>query len=815
MKRALVAAVAIWLMSLGLSARAQQARPAARPAPAPAAPDQRPAATDATTQTMKQYCVGCHSDRGKAGDLSLADFDVAHATDHPETAEKIIRKLRAGMMPPAGSRRPDEATLQALRQALETRMDRWAAANPNPGWRPFQRLTRAEYTRAVKDLLDVDVDVTAFLPPDTMSQGFDNIADTQRSSPALPQGYLRAASQISRLAVGDRAAAPTTATHRVLATENQMQFVEGTPFGSRGGTAFVHTFPADGLYRFHATLVRTVSGELFGNTAIHMAGKNELLEISINGARAAVLEVDEAMNDAGEKGLTLETPPIAVKAGPQRIAAAFVPRSVGPVDDLLAPIDQTLIDTRIGTGYGVTMAPHLQEIAIAGPTNVTGVSETPSRQRIFTCRPASAAQERGCATDILRRLATQAYRGPVRDDLNDLLGFYTQARTDGGDFDQGIRFGIQGILANPRFMFRVEQAPATTNEHYRLADLDLASRLSFFLWATLPDQELLKAAGDGTLRNPAVYDRQVKRMLADPRSRALSTRFASQWLRLQDADKVRPDGLLYPNWDGSLTESFVRETELFFDSIVRENRSVLDLITADYTFVNERLARHYGLPNVTGPEFRRALLPEPRRGLLTQGSILLLTSVADRTSPVQRGKWVLQVLLGAPPPPPPPNVPALEDTKASAEGRFLSVRQRMEQHRANPSCVSCHRVIDPLGLALENFDVVGRLRIKDNGVPVDSTGQLYDGTEMEGAAGLRSALLKHKDAFLMTFAENLMTYALGRRVEAYDMPSLRTIVREAAKEDDRIGAYIAGITRTAAFQMSRRAPVETSAGGKD
>ena len=331
-------------------------------------------------------------------------------------------------------------------------MDEWAAANPNPGWRPFQRMTRAEYAQSVKDLLDVDVDVTAYLPPDTMSQGFDNIADTQTFSPALPQGYLRAASQISRIAVGDRAASPTTATYRVLATENQMQYVEGAPFGSRGGTAFVHTFPADGVYKFHATLVRTVSGELFGNTAVHMAGRNELLEISVNGDRVAVLEVDKGMNDAGEKGLTLETPPIAIKAGPQRIAAAFVPRSVGPVDDLLAPIDQTLIDTRIGTGYGVTMAPHLQELAIAGPIKVTGVSDTPSRRRIFSCHPATPAQERACATDILRRLATQAYRGPVRDDLNDLLGFYTQARKEGGDFEEGIRFGIQGILANPRFM---------------------------------------------------------------------------------------------------------------------------------------------------------------------------------------------------------------------------------------------------------------------------------------------------------------------------------------------------------------------------
>jgi len=803
MNRLLALGATIWVCSLGLSAQTRSARASAQPA--------READAAPATATVKQYCVSCHSERGKAGGLSLADYDVASAPEHADTSEKIIRKLRGSMMPPAGARRPAESALQDLRREIETRMDRWAAANPNPGWRPFQRLTRAEYSQAVKDLLDLDVDVTAFLPPDTMSLGFDNIADAQSFSPALPQGYLRAAAEISRLAVGDRAAAPTTVTHRVLATENQMRYVEGTPFGSRGGTAFVHTFPADGTYRFIATLVRTVSGELFGNTAIHMAQQKELLEVSVNGERVAMLEVDESMNDAGEKGLTLETPPIPVKAGPQTIAAAFVPRSVGPVDDLLVPIEQTLIDTRIGTGYGVTMAPHLQELAITGPATVTGVSDTPSRQRIFTCRPASPGQERGCATEILRRLATQAYRGPVKDDLNDLLTFYTQARNDGGSFDEGIRFGVQGILANPRFMFRVEQSPSTSNAVYRIADGDLASRLSFFLWGTLPDQELLKVARDGALANPAVLDKQVKRMIADPRSRALSTRFAAQWLRLQDADKVRPDGLLFTNWDNELTQSFVEETELFFDSIVRENRSVLDLITADYTYVNERLARHYGIPNVSGPGFRRVTLDEPRRGLLTQGSILLLTSVADRTSPVQRGKWVLQVLLGSPPPPPPPNVPALEDTKGSADGRFLSVRERMEQHRSNPACQSCHRVIDPIGLALENFDVVGRYRSKDNGVAVDSTGQLYDGTQMEGAAGLRAALLKHQDAFLMTFAENLMTYALGRHVEAADMPALRAIVRDAAAKNYQIGAFIGGITRSAAFQMSRQAPAATTA----
>ncbi len=667
-----------------------------------------------------------------------------------------------------------------------------------------QRLTRAEYAHAISDLLDVSVDVTAFLPPDTMSQGFDNIADAQGFSPALPQGYLRAASHISRLAVGDPTAAPTTATYRVPAIESQLRYVEGTPFGSRGGIAVTHTFPADGLYVFQATLVRTVSGELFGNTSIYMAGRNELLEISVNGDRVGVIEVNHAMSDEGEKGLTLDTPPIYVKAGPQHIAAAFVPRSVGPVDDLLAPIDQTLIDTRIGTGYGITTAPHLQELAIAGPRRVTGVSDTPSRRKIFSCRPTAAAEEKRCATDILRRLATQAYRGPVKDDLNDLLAFYDQGRADAGDFESGIRLGIQGMLANPRFLFRVEQAPATAaGQTYRLAESDLASRLSFFLWGTLPDAELLKSADDRTLRNPLVFEKQVKRMLADPRARALSTRFAAQWLRLQDVEKIRPDGLLFPQWDRSLSEAFVEETERFFDSIVRENRSVLDLLTADYTYVNERLARHYGIGNVTGPEFRRVSLPDSRRGLLTQGSVLLLTSVADRTSPVQRGKWVLQVLLGSPPPPPPPNVPALEDTKAAAEGRFLSVRERMQQHRSNPACTSCHRVIDPIGLALENYDVTGQYRIKDNGVPVDSTGELYDGTKMEGAAGLRSAMLKHKDAFLTTFAENLMTYALGRRLEAYDMPAVRVIVREAEKQDYRIGAFITGVTKSAAFQMSR------------
>jgi hypothetical protein len=748
--------------------------------------------------------------------LSLAGFDLARAHERPDVAEKMIKKLRAGMMPPAGARRPDEPALSDLRAALESHMDAWAARNPDPGWRPFQRLTRAEYARAVKDLLDVDVDATAYLPPDTVSEGFDNLADAQVFSPALLQGYLRAAGEVSRLAVGDPRAAPASATYRVLAVESQMRYVEGAPLGSRGGLSVVHTFPADGLYGFKATLVRTVSGELFGNTSIALAGRSELLEVSINGERAAVLEVTSGMSDAGEKGLMVETPALHVRAGPQRVSAVFVPRFIGPVDDLLAPIDHTLIDTRIGTGFGITAFPHLQDLTIAGPLQVTGLSDTPSRRRIFTCRPAAAAEESRCAAAILRRLATQAFRGPAGDDLADLLRFYEQSRADGG-FEDGIRMAVQGILAHPRFLFRVERAApgAIGSRAHALTDAELASRLSFFLWGTVPDVALHETVAAGTLKTPAVFDREVRRMLADRRSEALAARFGAQWLRLQDVDRIRPDGLLYPQWDRSLSSSMRRETELFFDSLVRENRSALELLTADYTFVDERLARHYGIPDVTGTAFRRVTLPEPRRGILTHGSILLLTSVADRTSPVQRGKWILQVLLGSPPPPPPANVPAFEETRATDGGRVRSVRERMAQHRANPACTSCHRVIDPLGLALEHFDVTGQFRIKDNGVPVDASGELYDGTRMDGPAGLRAALLARKEAVLHAFAESLMTYALGRRLEPHDMAAVRGVVRDAGRQQYGMHAFIIGITRSAAFRTRRAAPAVSTPAAPD
>jgi hypothetical protein len=767
-----------------------------------------PAAVDTENALIRQYCTTCHSDRMKTGGLTLASYDAAHPEQAPGVSEKIIRKLRAGMMPPAGVKRPEESALKSLAAALEARIDRAAALNPDPGHRPFQRLNRAEYARAVRDLLGLDVDVAAFLPPDTIAHSFDNISDEQSFSPALMEGYLRAASQISRLAIGDRNASAGSTIYHIPRTGSQMRRVAGAPIGTRGGTSVVHIFPADGEYVFKMLLHSGPTGDIFGG-----ATRGEQIEVSINGERVALLPINHLMRESDPGGLMMQTPPIHVQAGPQRVSAAFIQMADGPVDDLIKPIEHTLADTNIGETYGITGLPHLREFAVTGPHTVTGVSDTPSRRRIFTCRPTAAGEEAVCAKAIIERLAKQAYRGTAaREDVNDLVRLYERGR-EGGDFESGIRLALQGVLANPRFLFRLEQAPPTlrAGQTYRISNIDLASRLSFFLWGTVPDQELITVAIQGTLAQPAILDAQVRRMLADPRSEALATRFASQWLRLQDVDKVRPDPLLFPHWDHTLTTSLIRETELFFDSLVREDRSVLDLLTADYTFVNERLARHYGIPNVVGNQFRRVQIPDAhRRGILGQGSVLLLTSVADRTSPVLRGKWVMEVLLGTPPPPPPPNVPTLEETKATAGAKVLSVRERMEEHRANPACNSCHKVIDPLGLALENYDATGAWRIKDNGVVVDPRGELYDGTKMAGPADLRMALLKHADAILLSFTESLLTYAIGRQVEAADMPTVRAIVRDAGGANYKMSSFITGVVKSAAFQMSRAAVNETT-----
>ncbi|HEX6162348.1 MAG TPA: DUF1592 domain-containing protein [Vicinamibacterales bacterium] len=829
MKRLLFAVLFALVLGVSLRVFADQNKPApAAPPPAAAKPAQQaagaitPAVAHASTsiaesQTalVKQYCASCHNDRNKnnAGGLSLQGFDAArvgHDAQVAEVAEKMIRKLRAGMMPPANARRPEGNALVMLASSMESRLDQAAALNPNPGRRPFQRLNRAEYSRAVSALLSLDVDVNAFLPPDTISAGFDNVADAQTFSATLMEGYLRAASRISSLAIGDPKASASEFTYKVPRTGSQMHHVEGAPFGTRGGIAVEHTFPADGEYSFRMQLHSIPTGQLFGSTV-----RGELLEVSIDGERAAVLEINPRMSEADPNGMNIVTPRIHVKAGTHRLSAAFVQRFDAVPDDLLPPIDHSLADSQIGAGFGITTLPHLREFAVSGPFKVTGVSETPSRRRIFTCRPTSAAEEAACANEIIRKLATSAYRGPLSaPDVDGLMKFYAQGRKDGGDFESGVRMALQAILASPRFLFRLEEAPATVRagQNYRIGDLDLATRLSFFLWGAGPDDELLKIAQRGTLRGPGVLTAQVKRMLADPKSDALATRFGAQWLRLQDLDKIYPDALLFPYYDFKLGEALRKETELFFDSIVREDRSLVDLITADYTFVNERVARHYGIPNVNGDTFRRVTLTdENRRGLLGHGSILALTSVADRTSPVLRGKWIMEVLLASPPPAPPPNVPTLDETKAeSGDGGMLTTRQRMEQHRANPQCNSCHRVIDPLGLALENFDVTGKWRIRDNGNLVDPVGDLYDGTKMTGPNGLRAALLKHQDMFFTSFTESLLTYSLGRRVEYYDMPAIRKIVRDAAKDNYRFSAFVLGVVNSRAFQMARAEDVTTT-----
>jgi mono/diheme cytochrome c family protein len=782
---------------------------------------------DPQTALVRQYCAGCHSERGKAGGLSLATFEATSAPQHGEVTEKMIRKLRAGMMPPPGARRPDADALLALAASLETRVDKAAAAAPNPGRRSFQRLNRVEYARAVRDLLALDIDVNGLLPPDSISSGFDNVADSQALSPALMEGYLRAASKVTALAVGDPDAESSEAHYRVPKTASQLRRVDGAPLGTRGGIAVTHTFPADGDYVLRIELHGNADGFLFGGPA---AG--EQIDVSINGERKALLDVDPNMAEV-TTSLFLKTPPIHVAAGPQRIAAAFIQRFEGPVNDLVAPIDHTLADTQIGVAYGVTTLPHLKDLAILGPQHVTGVSATPSRDRIFVCRPTTAADEEACAAKIVTRLASQAFRRPAsKRDLAALMRFYADGRKE-RDFESGIAAALEAILASPQFVFRVESAspsvarrlqpsggrspngfalrPNETASTEGVSDIALASRLSFFLWATGPDAELTTVAMQGRLTAPGMLEKQVARMLADPRAESLSTRFAAQWLRLNDVDAMLPDAISYPYYDHTLGEAFVRETELFFQSIVRDDRSVLDLLTADYSYVNERIARHYGIPNVTGPAFRRAALPENRRGLLGQGSVLVLTSVADRTSPVMRGKWIMEVLLGSPPPPPPLNVPALEATSATAGGKVLSTRERMEEHRKNPACQSCHKVIDPLGLALDNFDVTGKWRIKDNGVAIDSAGVMYDGTKIDGPASLRDALLKHQDVVLQVFTENLMTYALGRRVEYFDMPAVRAIVGQAAKADLHFSSFVLGIINSAAFQRRAVEPAQTTA----
>lgn len=751
---------------------------------------------------VKQYCQKCHNPTQRRGNLSLAEYDVAAAPENADLSEKIVAKLRSGMMPPPGSARPAPDTLAVLVQTLEFQLDSASAAHPDPGSRTFQRLNRAEYRAAVRELLGLEVNAGTYLPLDTKSDNFDNIADVQALSPTLLDSYLRAASDISWLALGNPAATEASHTYTVPKTASQVEHVEGAPFGTRGGISVLHVFPADGDYLFGMNFFHETTGAFAGGLA-----RGEEVEVSIDGARVALLNVDRFMHASDPNGVAMNSDTVRVTAGQHRVSAAFIPpRFQGVVQDLISPLKYSLSSTSNATAYGFSLLPHLRELTIKGPFRSTGVSDTPVRQRIFSCRPASDAEEAPCARSIVNRLGSDAYRRPLSDDdRNGLMTLYESGRASGG-FEAGIRTALEGILASPDFVFRFERAPSglPAGASYRLRDLDLASRLSFFLWSAPPDRQLVAVAAKGTLSQPAVLEREVRRMFADPRASALSTRFAAQWLRLPDLELVQPDIRQYPDFDEQLRSAMRTETETFFDHLVREDRSVLDLYRADYTYVNARLAQHYGIPNVAGDRFRRVQYPDStRRGILSHASVLTLTSHATRTSAVERGKWVMEVLLNSPPPPPPPGVPDLEATPGTTGGRQLTVRERMEQHRKSPACSSCHKMMDPIGLAMEHFDVTGRLRLRDNGMPIDSRGELWDGSKAENLQQLQAALLKRDDTLLRTFTRNLLAYAVGRRIEASDMPTVRRIVRDAAAQDHRMTAYILGVVNSPAFQMQR------------
>jgi mono/diheme cytochrome c family protein len=785
---------------------------------------QRIAASQPTTdyrQTVSKYCLTCHNDRLKTGGLSLDQLVNADVAAHADVWEKVIRKVRAGMMPPAAMPRPDDVTRAALVSALEGTLDRAARETPNPGRPLAHRLNRAEYANAVRDLLAVDVDVSAMLPPDDSSGGFDNNADVLGISPVLLESYLTAAERISALAVGDPRTPPMGELFRVRQDASQDRHIEGLPLGTVGGLLIKRTLPLDGEYQFQVRLFRTNLGTMRGLEYEHQ------LEIAVDGVRVHLASFggNKEIADSSENPTTTGddvdgrfTARVPLKAGPHEISVAFLEKTHALNTRRLQPYVRSSADTIDFSGQ-----PHIDEVLVTGPFNPTGAGDTPSRKRIFVCTPKTPADEAPCARRILSALARRAYRGDVAaSDVKTLEEFYAQGRKDGppsprsgfgaasGSFNAGIDLALRRILTSPKFIFRVERDPATVADGaaYKLSDLELASRLSFFLWSTIPDEPLLDLAEKGRLSTPAVLDQQVRRMLADQKSQSLVDNFLGQWLQLRNLKNKQPNSHEFPDFDDNLRQSLETEIELFFNSIVREDRSVVDLMTADYTFLNERLAKHYGIPSVYGTHFRRVTLAdETRRGLLGKGALLMVTSHPHRTSPVLRGKWILENVLGSPPPPPPDVVPPFpEDTEAK---KPQSVRERMEQHRRNPTCAGCHRMIDPAGLALENFDATGAWRIRDGGTrgaPVDASGQLVDGTSINGVVELRRALVREPDTFVRTTTEKLLTYALGRGLVAADMPAVRAIVRDGARDNYRFSSIVLGIVRSVPFQMRLKSP---------
>ena len=759
---------------------------------------------DAHRQTLDRYCVTCHNERRPTpagAPLVLDKSNLAQVGDDAEAWEKVLRKLRTRTMPPAGMPRPDEATYESVADWLEGELDKRAATHANPGRPAAHRLNRAEYANAIRDLLAVDVDVRGLLPPDDSGYGFDNIADVLTVSPTLLERYMVAAGRISKLAVGDPRAQPVVdhySLSRMLPQGDRMS--DELPFGSRGGIAVRHAFPADAVYTVRVRLQRDTVFD-----AVKGMGRISTLEVRLDGEKVGVFTVGGAVRT--DDGLVLDLP---VKHGTRTVGVAFVKSGIVSEGARRPPL--------IGFGRDFDLFadedPSVERVEVGGPFPVHPLAmllmshgdEAASRRRVFVCQPRNVADEEPCARKILSTLARRAYRRPVTPQaLQPLLTFFRTGRARNGSFDGGIEMALRMLLVTPDFLFRVERDPSgiKAGTPYALDDIALASRLSFFLWSSLPDDELLDLAARGQLSKPDVLEHQVARMLKDGRSAALISNFAGQWLLLRNLNLAVPNTDLFPVFDEGLRSAFRRETELFFESIVREDRSVLDFLTANYTFLNERLARHYGVPNVYGSRFRRVTLADghTRGGLLSHGSLLTVTSYANRTSPVQRGKWVLENVLGTPPPPPPPDVPSLPEPTGNAAPQ--SMRQRMEEHRKNPVCASCHARMDPIGFALERFDAIGAWREDDNGAAIDASGALPDGATFDGPSGLRAALLTHREEFVTTLVERLLTYSTGRGMEYYDQPAIRRVVREAAASNYRWSSLIEGVVRSMPFRMKR------------
>jgi Protein of unknown function (DUF1592)/Protein of unknown function (DUF1588)/Protein of unknown function (DUF1585)/Protein of unknown function (DUF1587)/Protein of unknown function (DUF1595) len=764
-------------------------------------------ATAAAQRTLlNQYCVTCHNDKTKIDNFSLQSVDINTVGDHPEVWERVIRKLRAGMMPPPGMPRPPLAQYDGLRDWLEAQIDRKAAMHPNPGSVVMHRLNRTEYGNAIRDLLDLQLDVTTLLPPDDAARGFDNVAGSLTISPTLLEAYTTAATRIARTAVGFWKS-PTAAAYIAPGDTSQNQHIEGLPFGTRGGMAVRHSFPSDGEYKFSVQ-----------NFGLGKFTPGEQLEFLIDNQAVEVkpyVGVGLSSNNSSDNDGSIDVT-IPIRAGSHMVGVTFIATNYHPTLDLIRQFERkSLEDNGIPQ---LQYYPAVGILRIQGPFNATRPEDSRSIRKVYTCRPASDAQETPCATQILTTLMQRAYRRPITPaDMEWVQGFYQEGRRE-GSFQDGIELALRRILTSPQFLIRAEREPENIapGQPYRITDLELASRLSFLLWSSIPDDELIQIASQNKLHTPAVLEKQVRRMLLDPKSSALVTNFGDQLLYLRNLPATSPDGVFYPNWDDELRKSFRRETELLFESIIKENRNVVDLLTADYTFLNERLAQHYGIPNIYGSQFRRVTLGPDlayRRGLLGQGSVESLTWVQNfRTSPVKRGVWVLENILGTPPPEPPPNVPPLEDSKG--DSKVMTLREQMTIHRKMEPCASCHKLMDPIGFALENFDADGKWRTKqggDGGVPLDTSAVLWDGTKVNGPVELRQALLRYSPQFVRTVTEKLMTFSLGRGVEYEDMPVIRSIVRDANKDNDRFVSILMGIIKSAPFQM-RTKQVEEKVG---